>query len=63
MMECYWWAINVDKKNSTILDIHKLAATNASVHYYPFIGGSTTTIERETGSFGSVGYEQGALGA
>ena len=42
---------------------HKLAATNASVHYYPFIGGSTTTIERETGSFGSVGYEQGALGA
>ena len=42
---------------------YKLAATNASVHYYPFIGGSTTTIERETGSFGSVGYEQGALGA
>ena len=41
----------------------KLAATNASVHYYAFIGGSTTTIERETGSFGSVGYEQGALGA
>ena len=42
---------------------YKLAATKASVHYYTFIGGSTTTIERETGSFGSVGYEQGALGA